>query len=138
MSLVENPNRHLSYLQQCLSSDKKPLGLFLGAGCPMAIPKADGTSPLIPDIAGLTKIVREELAKSKECRPFLEAIERQFQEDGRPNATVEDMLTQVRAFRAVAGNAGVRGLFRDSRREQAGLSCSLYILCHGTPLPTHA
>lgn len=33
----ENPSRYLGYLQQCLSSDKKPLGIFLGAGCPMAV-----------------------------------------------------------------------------------------------------
>ena len=62
MTAIENPTRHLGYLQQCLSSGKKPLGLFFGAGCPMAIrPDGDGNPPLIPDIAGITAIVREEL-----------------------------------------------------------------------------
>ena len=37
MAMTEDPARQLNYLQQCLSSDKKPLGVFLGAGCPMAI-----------------------------------------------------------------------------------------------------
>ena len=54
MTATENPSRHLNYLQQCLSNDKKPLGLFLGAGCPMAIrANGDCSSPLIPDVAGI-------------------------------------------------------------------------------------
>jgi len=32
MTYFEEPTKHIGYLQQCLSSDKKPLGLFLGAG----------------------------------------------------------------------------------------------------------
>jgi hypothetical protein len=37
MTKIADPSRQLNYLQQCLSSDKEPLGLFLGAGCPMAV-----------------------------------------------------------------------------------------------------
>ncbi len=37
MTYVEDLLKQVGYLQQCLSSDKKPLGLFVGAGCPMAI-----------------------------------------------------------------------------------------------------
>jgi len=64
MTMIEDPRRQLSYLQQCLSSDKKPLGLFLGAGCPMAI-RLDGDEqrPLIPDVAGISRIVRDDLVK---------------------------------------------------------------------------
>ncbi len=107
----ENPNRYLGYLQQCLSSDKKPLGIFLGAGCPMAVRVgADGKSPLIPDIAGITKIVRDDLAKCKDCGPLLKIVEEHFQKDERKNTTVEDMLTHIRALRAVAGKDNARGL----------------------------
>lgn len=111
MTTTENPNRHLGYLQQCLSSDKKPLGLFLGAGCPMAI-RLDGDKkpPLIPDIAGITEIVRNELAKCEDCGPLLKTVEEHFQEDGHDSTTVEDMLTHIRALRTVAGKAEVRGL----------------------------
>lgn len=111
MTRYEDPGRQLNYLQQCLSSDKKPLGIFLGAGCPMAVKVGnDVKSPLIPDIAGITKVVREELAKGKECGPLLRAVEDHFKKDGRNNTTVEDMLTHVRALRAVAGKDEVRGL----------------------------
>lgn len=106
-----NPQRQVDYLQQCLSSDKKPLGLFLGAGCPMAVRVGtDAKQPLIPDMAGITQMVREELAKSKDCGPLLTTVEGHLKNDGRTDATIEDMLTHIRALRAVAGKDQVRGL----------------------------
>ncbi len=47
MNQPHDPLRQVNYLQQCLSNDKKPLGLFLGAGCPVAVKSGDG-KPLIP------------------------------------------------------------------------------------------
>lgn len=111
MTTIEDPTKHLSYIQQCLSSDKKPLGVFLGAGCPMAIRVgADGKEPLIPDIAGITEIVRDKLTKSEDCGPLINVVERHFKEDERDDTTVEEMLTHIRALRAVAGKVDVRGL----------------------------
>jgi hypothetical protein len=111
MLKIEDPRRQLSYLQQCLSGDKKPMGFFLGAGCPMAVRVGtDGKSPLIPDIAGITDIVRAELSGCKDCGPILSTVEEHFKKDERGDTTVEDMLTHVRALRAVAGNDEVRGL----------------------------
>ena len=99
---IQDPKRQIHYLQQCLSTDKKPLGLFLGAGCPMAIRVGtDGKSPLIPDIAGITKIVRDDLAKCNDCGPLLKIVEEHFKKDERTDTTVEDMLTHIRALRAV-------------------------------------
>jgi hypothetical protein len=111
MPMIEDPRRQLSYLQQCLACDKKPLGLFLGAGCPTAIRVDDGEKgPLIPDIAGITLIVHDDLAKCPDCGPLLKIIEEQFANDGRTAPTMEDMLTHIRALRAVAGKDEVRGL----------------------------
>lgn len=111
MMMIADPKRQLSYLQQCLSSDKKPLGLFLGAGCPMAIrPNGGEREPLIPDIAGITQIVRAKLEADTDCKPLLKLVDEHFKKDARDNTTVEDMLTHIRALRAVAGNDNVRGL----------------------------
>ena len=109
--MIEDPSRQLSYLQQCLSSDKKPLGLFLGAGCPMAI-RLDGEqhAPLIPGIDGITQIVRHDLEECAEYQSLLEIVENNLEKDGCVNTTVEDMLTHIRALRSVAGNDMVRGL----------------------------
>jgi len=107
----ENPLRVLSYIQQCLSSDKRPLSLLLGAGCPLSIRIGEGGSdPLIPDIAGITRIVRDELSAHTECGPILRVIEEHFKTDGKEYFSVEDLLTHIRSLRAVAGNAEVRGL----------------------------
>jgi len=108
---THDPNRQISYLQQCLSTDKRPLGLFLGAGCPMAIKEGpDGNTPLIPDIAGMTKMIRNDLTKCEDCGPLLQIVEEHFKKDGRSNTTVEDILTHIRALRSVAGKDEVRGL----------------------------
>jgi hypothetical protein len=107
----ENPQRILGHLQQCLSSDKRPLSLFLGAGCPLAIKATEGeVAPLIPDITGITQIVQEKLSACPECNPSLQVLENNFRTDGKDYFSVEDMLTQIRSLRAVAGNAEVRGL----------------------------
>lgn len=110
MTMIEDPSRQLSYLQQCLSSDKKPLGLFLGAGCPMAIRTGPELAPLIPDIVGITRIVRDELEKDTDCKPLLKIVDEHFKKDERANTNVEDMLTHIRALRAVAGKDSVRRL----------------------------
>jgi hypothetical protein len=58
MTYVQDPHKQVGYLQQCLSSDKRPLGLFLGGGCPMAIRTGgENGPPLITDIDGITKPV---------------------------------------------------------------------------------
>jgi hypothetical protein len=111
MNYVQDTKKQVGYLQQCLSSDKKPLGLFLGAGCPTAIrPEGEKKPPLIPDIKGISKIVREKLPKCEECGPLLKKVEDHFTTDGRKDTTVEDMLSHIRALRAVAGKDNVRGL----------------------------
>ncbi|MBI5885284.1 MAG: SIR2 family protein [Deltaproteobacteria bacterium] len=111
MSYVQDPHKQIGYLQQCLSSDKKPLGLFMGAGCPMAI-KPDGGNglPLIPDIAGITKVVRNQLSTSEAHKTILETVEGHFKKDDRNDMNVEDMLSHIRALRAVAGKDKVRDL----------------------------
>lgn len=109
--ILHDPQQQVGYLEQCLSNDKKPLGLFLGAGCPMAVRlDGDGAQPLIPDIAGITNMVCVELEKCKVCSPLLQIVRTNLESDGCSNPTIEDILTHIRALRAVAGTDKVRGL----------------------------
>ena len=118
MNQPQDPLRQINYLEQCLSSDKKPLGLFLGAGCPVAIKVGvTGESPLIPDIAGMTEAVRSKLCADEECAPLFKVVEEHFCRDGRENPNVEDALAHIRALRVVAGKEGARGL-KDSDLEK--------------------
>jgi hypothetical protein len=72
-----DPYRYIGFLQQTLSGDKRPLGFFLGAGCPMSIRRSDG-APLIPDIKGITEAVHQELSKNKECQASLKILMEHF------------------------------------------------------------
>ena len=104
-----DPLRQVNYLQQCLSNDRKPLGLFLGAGCPVSV-KSTGQDPLIPDIEGITRKVRTRLYKCKTSGPLLKLVEEHLATDGLKDTNIEDMLSHIRGLRAVAGNDKVRGL----------------------------
>lgn len=111
VGIQKDPGVQLGYLQQCLSSSKMPLGLFLGAGCPMGVKVGDGAVlPLIPDIAGLTAAVRTKLTEDTKYQPILEKLLCQFREDGCDSPNVEHMLSQIRALRTVVGRGEVRGL----------------------------
>lgn len=123
---IQDPNRQISYLQQCLSTDKKPLGIFLGAGCPMAIRVgAEGKTPLIPDVSGMTRIVRDGLTKCEICRPLLEIVEEHFEKDGLEEPNLENMLTHIRSLRIVAGKDEVRGLSAENLNKLDENICKL-------------
>lgn len=112
MNFYHEPFRQISLLQQCLSQDKKPLGLFLGAGCPLSIKieEGDKISPLIPDIAGITEIVKEKLSKSKDYNEQYKKLKDHFVMDGNKSPNVEEMLSHIRTLRTVVGKGTVRGL----------------------------
>ena len=88
MTVIQDPNRQVSYLQQCLSSDKRPLALFLGAGCPVSIRVGPAGLPLIPDIRGLTDLVRKTARSDEQCAPLFAKIEALFVEDEFDNPSV--------------------------------------------------
>lgn len=96
-------------LQESLSLDKHPVALLVGAGCPgsIRIDDRDGaTKALIPDIKGLTALVKESLA----ANVHFQAICTQFVEDGNADATIEDMLSRIRLLARVVGNGKFIGL----------------------------
>lgn len=107
MTTTHNPSRQADWLRQTLAHDKTPIGLLLGAGCPAAI--RTGSEPLIPDIGGLTALVTERMAGSPIASAYAR-LDAHLRNDHSKQATVEDMLTFIRALRTVAGRTGVRDL----------------------------
>lgn len=106
------PYRQTKNLQDALTSDKMRVAFLLGAGCPVSIRMKDGifcasedvvdTSPLIPDIAELTKFVKTKLEqddKFKEC--FADVWSRLGGNDLDSKITIEDMLSHIRSLREV-------------------------------------
>ena len=108
-SMQTDPKQYISQIQQYLSDAKKPLALLLGAGCPMAI-YGQTDEPLIPGIAEMTKHVQKELNASEEHKDSFCTVQNNLKADGNDTPTVEDMLTHIRALRAIVGSDKVRGL----------------------------
>lgn len=106
------PYRQATLIQQALSSDKTRVAFFIGAGCPTAIRIPDGkdTKPLIPDIAGLTSQVFENLRNDTAHKTNFEGILNRLGKCGKPTPTIEDCLTHLRNLREVATGGDVDGL----------------------------
>lgn len=107
MSDFHDPVRQATSLSEVFAQDKRPLGLFLTAGCPFSIKRAEPPhKPLIPDIAGLTAIVAAKLPA--DIRAKFDLASKSLEEDGRAHPNIEDILTYVRSLRQIVGTGSVR------------------------------
>lgn len=113
-----DPIRQSKYLRQTLSQDKKPVGFFISAGCPLAVTMPQGSWPLIPDVAGLTKYIKEEIDKKTEIvtehiRSDSEAYSQLIEEvikTGKDTPNIEDILSFLRGMMQISkGAEKIRG-----------------------------
>lgn len=111
MNQDHDPELYANYLRQCFSEDKRPIALFLGAGCPMSvrINRAGKDEPLIPDISGMTTQI-EQILQESPTKDSYAKLREHFTKDGVGKPNVERLLTHVRSLRQVAGQEEVRGL----------------------------
>ncbi|MFD1000356.1 SIR2 family protein [Ohtaekwangia kribbensis] len=111
MGNYHDPIRQLKYLRQILSHDKKPLGFFLSAGCPLAVQMPEGKWPLIPDVAGLTKYVSAQLKSSDDKINKYNTLIQEIEKTEKVQYNIEDILSFVRGLKSIAkGAEQVRGL----------------------------
>lgn len=104
------PYRQSSLLQQALAPNKMRIAFLLGAGCPMSIRVDAGggnTSPLIPDIAGLTTLVSTTLAADVELGPDYASLLARF---GGAAPNIEEILSHLRALLDVVRDGDINGL----------------------------
>lgn len=108
---THDPVRQLTYFRQALSQNKKPIGFLLAAGCPLAVGMPKDAWPLIPDIAGLTKFVRDEL-KSADAKPApFDVLLGEMKKGGSETPNIEEILSFIRGLKQIStGAADVRGL----------------------------
>lgn len=113
-----DPVRQISFIRQSLSQNRKPVGFFIGAGCPLSVRvkfREEGgktvSDPLIWDVAGLTRVIAGRLAGNGEGAPSawdkLIAI---VDEDGDDKTNIELLLSRIRVLASVAGKGEVRGM----------------------------
>lgn len=114
MDESHDPLQCVKQLRQTLAADKLSIGLFLGAGCPCAIQVsrdgAEESTPLVPDINGLTQLVSTEMERSEGQSASFGRLKKILAEDGYEAPNVERILSCIRALRDAAGNGEVRGL----------------------------
>ncbi len=124
-----DPLRQVNLLREGIQLGKKPLGIMLGAGCPLAIriPKSgegksqdsgDGNElagdlstadPLIPDISEMTNRIIADLEKNEQHKAAVATLVDQLS-DTIEDADVEDYLTHLRTLISISGGEEVRGL----------------------------
>lgn len=106
MNNYHDPIRHLKYLRQSLSQDNESIGFFISAGCPLSVKMPEGQWPLIPDVAGLTKYINEQLKDNAKYTILLAELEKA--EKNIEN--IEDILSFLRSLLLVSKGGEVRGL----------------------------
>lgn len=97
-------SQQTDYLRAALEQEKKPLGVLLGAGAPMAI-LVDGKA-LVPDLGELTAFVLSEI--DAEHRTALNTLVGHLEEKDKGN--LESLLNYVRALGALPGKTSIRGV----------------------------
>ena len=115
-ALFHCPYRQSLLLQHALAPDKMRIAFLLGAGCPVSIrmPADVGTSPLIPDIRGLTDLVNSRLGQSEQLGASYKALLDRFLGGAPENPTIEDILSHLRALQDVVREGTIDGLNKTS------------------------
>lgn len=129
------PYRQSSLLQQALAPNKMRIAFLLGAGCPMSIRVDAGggnTSPLIPDIAGLTTLVSTTLATDVELGADYASLLARF---GAAAPNIEEILSHLRALLDVVRDGDINGLTQPKLLALDKRICQITADVVGVPLP---
>lgn len=127
-----DPIRQSKYLRQTLSQDKKPVGFFISAGCPLAVSMPDGKWPLIPDVAGLTKYIKDEIDKEtaivdgapKSLADAYSQLIKEVVKAGKTNPNIEDILSFLRGMMQISkGAIDIRGFSEDELQNLEKIVC---------------
>lgn len=126
-------------LREALQSEKRRLGFFLGAGCPLGIYDESGKESLrhIPDVAGLTIAVGASLSVEPEFKEPWAKLTDACRMKEVPTPNVEHILTQLRTICALKGTASVDGMTADKLIKLDAKICELIASIVGKDLPQH-
>ncbi|CAN1573506.1 SIR2-like domain containing protein [Flavobacteriaceae bacterium] len=104
-----DPIKHIKFLRQTLSQDKKPIGFFISAGCPLSVSMPEDQWPLIADVAGLTKFIREELSSKTGEQNTFDKLLKEVALSKKSIENIEDILSFIRGLKEVSIGNTVRG-----------------------------
>ena len=122
--------RHLKALRQTLSQDKKPIGFFISAGCPLSVEMDDITKwPLIPDMQRLSKYVSSKLKSTDPGKPSdFDRLIAELKLAKKDENNLEDILSFIRSLKDVAyGGGTVRGLKEQELMDLEQIICKQFV-----------
>lgn len=127
---VHNPDQYMFDFKHIISHGRKKIGILVGAGAPVSINigKEGAYEPLIPNVAGLTELVRAAL--KDEYKDAFEGLETQIK-----NSNIELTLSRIRALAEVIGESRVCGLDAMGFQLLSQKVCELIYGIVSKPLP---
>lgn len=137
-ALVHCPYRRTTDLLQRLAPNKMRVGFFIGAGCSLAVQGVDG-KPLIPEIAGLTNLVKNYLDSDAELKTSAQTAWSRVVARGVPTPTVEDVLSHIRTLQSLCGkdkDSSIDGFTSDLLAKLDLAICEQVRKIVSKPLPT--
>jgi hypothetical protein len=132
------PYRRTTDLLQRLAPNKMRVGFFIGAGCSLSVQGADG-KPLIPEIAGLTKLVKSYLDNDAKLKIVAQTAWDRVAARSIPTPTVEDVLSHIRTLKSLCGKGAedaIDGFSSDLLDELDLTICEQVRNIVSKPLPT--
>lgn len=121
---THDPVKHIKFLRQTLSQDKKPLGFFISAGCPLAVKMPVDKWPLIPDVAKLTEFVTNELKSKTADKNNYDKLVTEVKLSKKNCNNIEDILSFIRGLKEVSIGKTVRGFTNENLAELEKNVCS--------------
>jgi hypothetical protein len=129
---VHSPYRRATDLLQRLAPGKMRVGFFIGAGCSLA----DGGPP-IPNIAGLTKQVKEHLDSDEKLKAAAQTVWARVIGRDIAAPTVEDVLGHIRTLKSLCKTGGaIDGFSEDLLVNLDRTICERVRTIVNKPLPT--
>ncbi|WP_368229967.1 SIR2 family protein [Aeromonas sp. R10-1] len=127
---IHNPDTYMFDFRQLVTNGRKKIGILIGAGAPVSINVGQNGQyePLIPNIEGLTKHVKESLT------PQLLSIFEKL-EEGSTKKDLEKILSDVRTLADIIGEHKVHGGDSDIFKELEFAICSKIKDVVSKPLP---
>ena len=123
---AHNSLRHLKALRQTLSQNNKPIGFFISAGCPLAIPMPSNEWPLIPDMKGLSRYVKDTFELKPIANDYNKLIE-ELKKTQKKEDNLEEVLSFIRSLKEVSKGGTVRGFEEDKLEELESEVCNCIV-----------
>lgn len=136
---IHDLSHQILLVREGLQSEKRRLGFFLGAGCPLGIYDPSNTKSLkhIPDVAGLTDQVAASLKSHSERSKMWTQLSTACSLGKSSRPTVEHILTQLRTICALQGTTAVDGMPLKSLADLDLEICKHIATVVGKALPGH-